>query len=244
MVQWSEVSAFPRKTFAIIDKQDWRLNPTRFSKWYRVSSNRRLESGRSPVRVRSWVKRFIKNSRVPPKQPIKEELKANELQDTKLEIIRETQQEEYNEEISALTARRELYKRSPLLWLTPMLDSGILHANTRPRHSEDLTKGIKFPIILPKKHPVTQLIVKYYHERESHEMGVNYTLNHLHQQYHIIHSRHIGSLHKWFLQQKNLKENDTVVVIDPNATQRDWKVGRIVRTYPGEDGLIQVEIES
>ena len=69
-----------------------------------------------------------------------------------------------------------------------MLDSGILRANTRLRHSEDLTKGIKFHIILPKKHPVTQLIVKYYHERESHEMGVNYTLNHLRQQHHVIHS--------------------------------------------------------
>lgn len=70
-----------------------------------------------------------------------------------------------------------------------MLDSGILRAHTRLRHSEDLTKGIKFPIILPKKHPVTQLIVKYYHERESHEMGVNYTLNPFRQQYHVIHSR-------------------------------------------------------
>ena len=38
---------------------------------------------------------------------------------------------------------------------------------------------------------------------------------------------HIGSRHKWFSQQKNLKEDDTVVVIDPNATRRDWEVGRI-----------------
>ena len=78
--------------------------------------------------------------------------------------------------------------RSPLLRLSPMLDSGFLRANTRLRHSEDLMKGIKFPIILPKKHPVNQLIFKYYHERKSHEMGVNYTLNHLRQQHHVIHS--------------------------------------------------------
>lgn len=33
----------------------------------------------------------------------------------------------------------------------------------------------KYPIILPKKHPVTELIVKYHHETEGHEMGLNYT---------------------------------------------------------------------
>lgn len=91
--------------------------------------------------------------------------------------------------IAALTAGRELYKRSPLLRLTPMLDLGILRTNTKLPHSEDLTKGIKFPIILLKKRPKTQLIVKYYYERESHEMGVKYTLNQLSQQYLIIHSR-------------------------------------------------------
>ena len=51
---------------------------------------------------------------------------------------------------------------------------------------------------------------------------------------------HIGSRHKWFLQQENLKEDDTVVVIDPNAARKDWKVGRIVRTYPGGDGFVRV----
>ena len=30
---------------------------------------------------------------------------------------------------------------------------------------------------------------------------------------------HIGSRHKWFSQQENLKEDDTVVVIDPNAAR-------------------------
>ena len=51
--------------------------------------------------------------------------------------------------------------------------------NTRPRRSDDLAANTKFPIILLKKHHVTQLIVKYHHKMERHEMGVNYTLNHL-----------------------------------------------------------------
>ena len=51
---------------------------------------------------------------------------------------------------------------------------------------------------------------------------------------------YIGSRHKWFSKEKNLKEDDVVIVIDPDARRRDWKVGRIVRTYPGADGLVRV----
>ena len=176
-------------TFAIIEEKNWRLNPARISKWYQVSSNEQLEFGQSLVRVRSWVKRFIKNCTVPNEQRTMGELTANELTETELEIIQEAQREEYREEIIALTARKELCTRSHLLPLTPMLDAGILRSNKRLCRSDDLTREIKFPIILPKKHPVTQLIVKYHHELDCHEMGVNYTLNHLRKKYYVIHSR-------------------------------------------------------
>ena len=176
-------------TFVILEKETWRLNPARFSKWYRASSQGQLEIGYSLVRVRSWVMRFIKNCRVPEEQRIKGELTTKELSDTELDIIKEVQKEVFNEEIIALTARKELSKRSHLLPLTPMLAGGLLRSNTRLRRSDDLVADTKFPIILPKKHHVTQLIVKYHHEMESHEMGVNYTLNHLRSRYHVIHSR-------------------------------------------------------
>ena len=176
-------------TFVILEKETWRLNPARFSKWYRASSQGQLEIGYSLVRVRSWVMRFIKNCRVPEEQRIKGELTTKELSDTELDIIKEAQKEVFNEEIIALTARKELSKRSHLLPLTPMLAGGLLRSNTRLRRSDDLAADTKFPIILPKKHHVTQLIVKYHHEMESHEMGVNYTLNHLRSRYHVIHSR-------------------------------------------------------
>ena len=51
---------------------------------------------------------------------------------------------------------------------------------------------------------------------------------------------YIGSRHKWFSKEKNLKEDDIVNVIDPDARRRDWKVGRVVHTYPGADGLVRV----
>ena len=51
---------------------------------------------------------------------------------------------------------------------------------------------------------------------------------------------HIGFRHKWFLPTANLKEDDIVVIIDPNAARREWKIGRIQRTYPGSDELVRV----
>ena len=67
----------------------------------------------------------------------------------------------------AFSARIELCKRSHPLPLTPVKDVSILRANTRLWRSDDLTIETKFPIILPKKYSVTDLIVK---DNINHEM--------------------------------------------------------------------------
>ena len=51
---------------------------------------------------------------------------------------------------------------------------------------------------------------------------------------------HISSRPKWFYPSENLKIGDVVMVIDLSASRREWKVGRIERTYPGSDKLIRV----
>lgn len=50
---------------------------------------------------------------------------------------------------------------------------------------------------------------------------------------------HIGSRQKWFFPTENLKVGDVVMVIDPSAARREWKVGRIECTYPGSDQLVR-----
>ena len=67
-----------------------------------------------------------------------------------------------------------------------MVIDGILRSNTRLRYSNDLPDETKYPIILPKKHPVTELVVKYHHETE---VGLNYTLNDLREKYLVVHGR-------------------------------------------------------
>ena len=55
--------------------------------------------------------------------------------------------------------------------------------------SDHLPEETKFPIILPKSHIFTKLIVKYHHKEEGHEMGVNFTLNHLREKYFVVQGR-------------------------------------------------------
>ena len=45
----------------------------------------------------------------------------------------------------------------------------------------------------------------------------------------------IGSRQKWFQPSKNLTVGDVVLVIDPDAPRRDWKLGRIEAVHPGKD---------
>ena len=51
---------------------------------------------------------------------------------------------------------------------------------------------------------------------------------------------HIGSRQKWFRPTENHKVGDVVIVIDPNAARREWKVGCVEHTYPGRDQLVRV----
>ena len=154
-------------------EDEWRLNPNRFSKWYKTKPINKLKIGTSLVRVHSWVNRFFGNCRKSVEQRAVGELTPDELKKAEERIIKDAQYDAFNEEIKALVGGKELPKKSSILTFTPMVTDGILRSNTRLRDSDDLPEETKYPIILPKKHPVTELIVKYHHETEGHEMGLN-----------------------------------------------------------------------
>ena len=72
-------------------REEWRLNPTRFSKWYRNPSTRRLEFGKPLVRVRGWVHRFIKNCQNSKDDRVFGQLTSKELKQAEEDIIKEAQ---------------------------------------------------------------------------------------------------------------------------------------------------------
>ena len=68
--------------------------------------------------------------------------------------------------------------------LLPFLADGVLRVGGRLQHSSE-SYEFKHPVILPKRHPVTGLIVKLTHSRAGHE-GVKHTLSMLREKYWII----------------------------------------------------------
>ena len=112
-----------------------------------------------------------------------------ELQNAEEFIIREVQSKVYSAEIEPLRRNKEILRGSTLAPFNPVLVNGILRSNTRLRYADDLPYDVKCPIILPKRNHVTGLIVKYYHELEGHQMGLKYTIDHVREEYLVVHVR-------------------------------------------------------
>ncbi|XP_067036333.1 uncharacterized protein [Acropora muricata] len=171
------------------NENQWRLNPVRFSKWYRTKPAGKLEIGISLVRLRSWVSRFIDNCRKSIEQRATGEITREELKRTEEKVISEAQNDAFSEDIKALASGKKLPRKSSILPSTPMVIDDLLRSDTRLRYSNDLPDETKYPIIIPKKHPVTELVVKYHHETEVHEHMLELHTDHIREKYLVVHGR-------------------------------------------------------
>ena len=150
--------------FALTRKTTWRLDPSRYSSWTRL------------LRVRTWVYRFVNNCGKPPEERSFGELSSQEISNTETDIIKEAQQEAFQEEYKALVNFKSIPQNSKVLCLNPILDEdGLLRSDGRLRYADCLTFDARYPIILPRKSGETRLIVKSYHERGNHAVGTNHT---------------------------------------------------------------------
>ena len=64
-----------------------------------------------------------------------------------------------------------------------------MRCDSRLKYAEFLSHDARFPIILPHKHQVTKLIVKYFHKEGNHASGMNQTLAVLSTRFWIISER-------------------------------------------------------
>ena len=164
--KYSNIQLSPAATLVNVEismEEPWRLNPTRFSSWRRLT------------RVLAWTLRFIN---------------LEEVLDAENYIIKEMQKKEFNEEYTSLVKKKELPKHSKLLGLCPKLDSeGMIRSDGRLTYAEFLPYDVRYPIILPRKNWVTKLIIKHYHELGNHIAGTNQTLASLSTRFWIIAAR-------------------------------------------------------
>jgi hypothetical protein len=156
-----------------------RLDPARFSKWQRLTH------------VKARVIRFVDNCRLPPELRRRGGLQPDEIQDAEIYYIRRAQKEAFPDEVKLIAVNKGLPGNSKLLPLKPFIDEeGIIRCNGRIQHAEFLPFDTRNPVILPRSHAVTKLIVKQSHERMSHG-GTNHVLTEISQKYWILSAREV-----------------------------------------------------
>ncbi|CAG7734860.1 unnamed protein product, partial [Allacma fusca] len=132
--------------------------------------------------------RFIYNCRR-PKSRRSGPLVAAELDDALLTIIKSVQQISFPSEISHLQLNQPISNKSPLLRLHPVLLNGILRVGGRLQNS-DLTQDQVHPVILPRSHHLTHLIIIDAHIRNLHS-GPQALVAYLHRRFWILNCRDV-----------------------------------------------------
>ncbi|XP_058836375.1 uncharacterized protein LOC131692959 [Topomyia yanbarensis] len=155
----------------------------RFSKWNRI------------LRTMSYVYRYLGNLhlKVKGQAPISGHLTQDEMRKAEISLIRMVQWETFPDELVTLTQnskvpleeRKPIEKSSAIYQESPMIDEfGILRIDGRIKSAESAPYSAKFPIILPKQHELTKLIINHYHHIYRHANS-EIVFNELRQRYYV-----------------------------------------------------------
>ncbi|XP_062713352.1 uncharacterized protein LOC134290269 [Aedes albopictus] len=137
----------------------------RFSRWERL------------LRSMAYVVRFIDNSMLKHrKQPLHlGALTRDELQKAERCLWRMAQCDGFPDEVAVFkhnlqsSQRRNLERNSPLIKLTPAIDDfNVLRMDGRIQEADFVDYDARNPIILPRGHRVTDLLLDWYHRRFQH----------------------------------------------------------------------------
>nr|XP_049461184.1 uncharacterized protein LOC125906437 isoform X2 [Anopheles coluzzii] len=84
-------------------------------------------------------------------------------------LLQKAQWEIYEDDLVQLSLNGQVSKNSTIKNLNPQVIEGLLRARGRLANICYLSDDVKQPIILPKRHHVTELIIQHYHERYMHK---------------------------------------------------------------------------
>ncbi|XP_054722391.1 uncharacterized protein LOC129232176 [Uloborus diversus] len=117
------------------------------------------------IRVIAWCKRFINNCR---SSRVTGVLTSKEVDDATKIVIQTVQESQFHSEIQLLKKRHPLPSSSKLLPLGIFLDTdGIIKVGGRLKNSSQ-SPIQKHPILLPKSHHFTNLVIQYFHHISLH----------------------------------------------------------------------------
>ncbi|XP_062541135.1 uncharacterized protein LOC134209168 [Armigeres subalbatus] len=123
-------------------------------------------------RVTAFVKRFIENiKRKKNRQPAEiGPLTSEELSTAEVFQFQRAQEDAYGEELAVITDSRRLKKKNRLYKVNPFIDDrGVMRIHSRLGECDFVDESDKYPIVLPRDHPTTRLIVSNVHQRYHHQ---------------------------------------------------------------------------
>ncbi|KRY46182.1 hypothetical protein T03_13469 [Trichinella britovi] len=140
------------------------------------------------LRLTAYCKRFASNCKTLPERRKLRELTSEEIITTEKYSLKTVQRDDFHDEIQILQNGRPLPNENRLNTLDPFLDEdGLLRVGGGLRLS-NFDYEMKYPIILPKKHHVVNLIIDRAHSNTLHA-GNSQTLTTLRQNFWILNGR-------------------------------------------------------
>ena len=147
----------------------------------------KFSSFRLLTHVIVYYLRFIYNVR--NKKKIVGPLQQAEIEKSEFTIYRTTQLSVFSEGIHDLSNDKDLDTKSRLLSLNPFLENGVIRVSRRLEHVK-IPENQKHPIILPRSHYITKLIIRTEHVEQMHA-GPQATLYSIREKYWPIDGRNI-----------------------------------------------------
>ncbi|GFU13913.1 integrase catalytic domain-containing protein [Trichonephila clavipes] len=134
---------------------------------YSLSFLDKFSSYMKVVKTVAWIFRFYHNSKSVSK--VTGPLYTHELETSIKRVVKLLQNGEYHTELTLLKCNKPLPKSSKLQSLNVFLDSeGILRVGGRLRLQQTLKFEQKHPMLIPKEHHFTSLVIRHFHRVNFH----------------------------------------------------------------------------
>jgi hypothetical protein len=147
----------------------------------------RFSSFSKLVRVVAYILRFVNNMRTGERN-MSRHLSCEELKQAHNCIIKVTQKQAFREDIHFLEKHGKVPQNSKLISLSPFIDdTGLLRVGGRLKNAP-LKYDQKHPLLMPKNHSVTNLLIESIHKQQLHG-GCQTTIAALRRQYWILSCR-------------------------------------------------------
>ena len=148
---------------------------------------RRYSSGPQLPTLRAWLLRFVEYIKNKNPLPKPRGIGIVEMRNSTQKIVQLVQRQHFPEEIDSLSSGRQVKGHSKLANLSPVLIEGTIRVGGRIRHAS-IPFDVVHPMLLPKEHPITTSIVRYYHKTFGHA-GREHVLAAICQKFWILQAR-------------------------------------------------------